>query len=879
MPVHFKATSEYDTNYKWLDSFKSRSFSPEPEQMMDPAGKPSVKIYTSVEPPLQHKKRLGGPATSLSTDYFSVPSRKPDFTLLGQQEKFASNVKYQPKPSSSEPKIYKNKENFGDASPPSKQLKMQKRIKPLIKERHPPVKSSSAHLSKSDLVSPPPAPREVKNLDLKEALKDKDLKDVLGEAPSVDKSIKEPTQVSKGEAVSDQLLKEPPAKPKKAEKAAPPAMNEFVQTNMKKGVAMSAPEAPADYALKYQAGVAPARPLWKSSEYQKQFQWKKGVKASPLLAAQEIVHKSNTELGPYKTDGVPRLSEYNRQFQAWKPQIFPADVNLNNNNSNNNNAEVEDIKRREKAKVKRSKSAAALRHSVPVDKFEDEERDEDNVAEELKAKLSQTHGKIRRLGTEYRSNYKSPTRYSYDHGAWKGASAPQMMPRASDIDNKMDQNNNNNNNNNSNNNAAEKEAPPLSNWFAEVIELRRRAAEYRRRAQGTHFSREHLVQLMAQQNQCWDLASVNGSNTEEKFASSNIQALDLHTRPPAGKPSPLLRDPSSEDADHNSLDLSDVDDQVQEEEVEAKESDKAGKGKKKKARGAERKARKMAWLEKDRETIARQARALELKGEKQQADFHGEDEDVEGRLPTPVLKQESPDRARRHHLDLTTPSIGGAILTCPASKGSKLIVTSRSGDSYVTASDDFPTQQQQQHKTYNLNNLLTMPTLGRPSGDTHPLRDEDSASDRPLQTRYVVSPGLPNSDEDKENIERQQQPVRRSKKPSKPSKLSAVQEGFGQTWAHPGLEEVRNKRLAQEADDDAVSVSVMSVASSASLASEVLERTRKQEVRNKRLAQEADDDAVSVSVMSVASSASLASEVLERTRKRQQFWNKDSKAC
>ena len=44
----------------------------------------------------------------------------------------------------------------------------------------------------------------------------------------------------------------------------------------------------ANYALKYKAGVAQDRPIWKSSEYQKQFQWKKGIKASPLLAAQEV---------------------------------------------------------------------------------------------------------------------------------------------------------------------------------------------------------------------------------------------------------------------------------------------------------------------------------------------------------------------------------------------------------------------------------------------------------------------------------------------------------------------------------------------------------------------------------------------------------------
>ena len=77
-------------------------------------------------------------------------------------------------------------------------------------------------------------------------------------------------------------------------------------------------------------------------------------------------------------------------------------------------------------------------------------------------------------------------------------------------------------------------------------------------------------------------------------------------------------------------------------------------------------------------------RVLDLKDKIQRAEYNGGDkeniEEDEGRLPTPELKQESPDRARRHHLDLTTPSIGGALLTCPAPKGSKLIITSRSGE-------------------------------------------------------------------------------------------------------------------------------------------------------------------------------------------------------
>ncbi|RUS69699.1 hypothetical protein EGW08_022544, partial [Elysia chlorotica] len=574
----------------------------------------------------------------------------------------------------------------------------------------------------------------------------------------------------------------------------------------------------ADYALKYKAGVAQDRPLWKSSEYQKQFQWRKGIKASPLLAAQEIVHKSNAELGPYKMDGVPRLSEYNRQFQAWQPQVLAWDVNVNDNKNSGGS------------------TPGLSEKSKTSGKVSGEKQHEDSVKQELKAKLVQTHGKIRSyyfyLPLEVCENLKLEIfNFCFYH-------EHLFVQDDSDVLNT---------NQNNNNMEGQGEATPLSNWFAEVIELRRRAAEYRKRAQGTHFSRQHLVQLMARQNQAWDLSSQDKGRD-----SHNILALDLHTRPPAGRPSTQSKELPVDSCSHrategNSPVMSDVDDQEEETGAalveQEKKSKKAGVGNRTKAKGAARKSRKMAWLEKDREALAKQARFLELKDKKERAEYNGDDDndvddndvddnDTEGRLPTPVLKRESPDRARRHHLDLTTPSLGGALLTCPAPKGTKLIVTSRSGESYVTASDDFPVQQQQ--KTYDLDNLVTMPTLGRPSGDSHPLRDEDCESDRPLQTRYVAVPTYgAASDEDKENMG-----ARPWVKRSKPGKLTTVQEGFSQTWAQPGLEEVRNKRLALRADDDAVSVSVMSV----------------------------------------ASSASLASDVLERAQKRQQFWTKDSQA-
>ena len=42
-----------------------------------------------------------------------------------------------------------------------------------------------------------------------------------------------------------------------------------------------------------------------------------------------------------------------------------------------------------------------------------------------------------------------------------------------------------------------------------------------------------------------------------------------------------------------------------------------------------------------------------------------EEVEEQGRLPTPVLRQQA-DSKQRHHLDRTTPSIGGILLSAPA---------------------------------------------------------------------------------------------------------------------------------------------------------------------------------------------------------------------
>ncbi|KAI8772033.1 nuclear protein MDM1 [Biomphalaria glabrata] len=817
------------------------------------------------EPALQHKKRLEGQPTSLSSDFFSTTPQAPEFQLLGQQEKFASNVCYKPKLSYSEEKIYKNRENLDRDAPPNKQLKMQKRIKPLIKERHPPINRSpprKSNVQQMPIDSPPPAPRGHRdNLELKEAMKDKDLKDILGEgqagkkisesAPSEKKVSNEPKSSEQGSGaktlneegkenrkveqmkVNKAVVKQDPtSKDFKVTKKSDAlkdydsdnqavdskqrkhlsVMNEAVQTNLKRGVAVATPEAPAGYALQYKAGVAPPRPVQKVSEYQKQFQWKQGLKESPLLAAEQVVYKSQADLGPYKSDGVPRISEYARHFQAKKPFDVHVDANLNVNNSNVTKQTSKNNKTTKlTAQKRRSKSAGALQDSDLDEHLVEDKEVRKSDSKELIEKLKATHGKIkRRAATEYRSNFKAPSRYSYENGAWKGAFPPQLIPQVtSDDDSLKTRNSNANDNNNAN------ESVPVSNWYAEVLELRRRAEEYRRRAQGTHFSREHLVQLLAKQAECWDTCSE---------ASYAIDALNLETPYTRKKIEPALaqkENTSQDDADDDTDDAASA--LTVEGDVVPKKTEKKSA---QASKGTSHLSRKMEWLKRQKRSLAEQRRKLQEELARP-PDDDSEDEVTEGRLPTPLLRKQTFSPVRRHHLDRTTPSVGGAILTCPPTRTSKIIVTSRSGDSYVTASDEMPVRIQA--KSYDVSKLATLPTLGRPSDDTHPLRDDMAESDKPLKTQYIVSPPLPldeveTEEDDKENAPK---PANARDRRPRPSMLGTVKEGFGETFITRSPE--ASRRRVQKDDQDFLSESLSSVASSGSRASEVLERSKQRQ--------------------------------------------------
>ena len=62
-----------------------------------------------------------------------------------------------------------------------------------------------------------------------------------------------------------------------------------------------------------------------------------------------------------------------------------------------------------------------------------------------------------------------------------------------------------------------------SSWFSEVMELRKRASEYKKRAQGTHFAREHLAQLYARNADLWDTVSTRSSLSALSLESSTVK--------------------------------------------------------------------------------------------------------------------------------------------------------------------------------------------------------------------------------------------------------------------------------------------------------------------------------------------------------------------
>ncbi|XP_063550210.1 nuclear protein MDM1 isoform X9 [Gorilla gorilla gorilla] len=389
-----------------------------------------------------------------------------------------------------------------------------------------------------------------------------------------------------------------------------------------------------------------------------------------------VFHNKSQFVPPFKGNSVIHETEYKRNFKGLSPVKEPK---LRNDMRENRNLET----------------VSPERKSNKIDdplKLEAEMELKD--LHQPKRKLTPwKHQRLGKVNSEYRAKFLSPAQYLYKAGAWTHVKG--NMPN-------------------------------------QVKELREKAEFYRKRVQGTHFSRDHLNQILSDSNCCWDVSSTTSS---EGTVSSNIRALDLAGDPTS--PKTLQKCPSTEPEEKGN---------IVEEQPQKNTTEKLGL-----SAPTIPVRRRLAWdTENTSEDVQKQPREKEeedddeeegdrkmgkqaFMGEQEKLDVHekskadkmkeGSDSSVSsekgGRLPTPKLRELG--GIQRTHHDLTTPAVGGAVLVSP-SKMKPPVPEQRkrmtSQDCLETSKNDFT------KKESRAVSLLTSPAAGIKTVDPLPLRED-----------------------------------------------------------------------------------------------------------------------------------------------------------
>ena len=66
------------------------------------------------------------------------------------------------------------------------------------------------------------------------------------------------------------------------------------------------------------------------------------------------------------------------------------------------------------------------------------------------------------------------------------------------------------------NQKSNQEAKEPSEWFKNIIELRKKADEYKKRTYGLNFSSEHMAQVKSKNLSYWDVQSIDSERSNEK---------------------------------------------------------------------------------------------------------------------------------------------------------------------------------------------------------------------------------------------------------------------------------------------------------------------------------------------------------------------------
>uniref|UniRef100_A0A4X2MAX3 Nuclear protein MDM1 n=1 Tax=Vombatus ursinus TaxID=29139 RepID=A0A4X2MAX3_VOMUR len=283
-------------------------------------------------------------------------------------------------------------------------------------------------------------------------------------------------------------------------------------------------------------------------------------------------------------------------------------------------------------------------------------------------------------------------------------------------------------------------------WYAEVKELREKAEFYRKRVLGTHFSRDHLNQILSENNRLWDVSSVSSS---EGTVSNNIRALDLAGVPTGhktlqshdSKKKAEERPPLATECQKDTTEKLGVSDALTLPVRRKLAWDEGGAGDQ--IHNHERRVEEEK-NENDKQDCREEAKELEesdsdVKRDRIQAgetaslpsasvadgsDSSSVSSGKGGRLPTPKLKELG--GAPRTHHDLTTPAVGGAVLVSPSKVKSSFPEHRRK-----KSSPDFlgeTSKNESNRKELGPRPLLTPLAAGLKTVDPLPLRDEIETS-------------------------------------------------------------------------------------------------------------------------------------------------------
>ncbi|XP_061495781.1 nuclear protein MDM1 isoform X2 [Rhineura floridana] len=389
--------------------------------------------------------------------------------------------------------------------------------------------------------------------------------------------------------------------------------------------------------------ISRSRSFPRSSEYQRQFVWKTPQKLSPVLAADKVIHSASKSIPPFKTPVIIHETEYERSFKT-SPPVKELKQRSCLEESECPGSEPVEISSGEKNKKKETFSKSA----------EDQSRQSKSEAKQKQQKQKHKslvlHRNVRKMNTEYRSNFLSPAQYMYKDGAW--LHVRRHIPD-------------------------------------QVKELREKAEAYRQRIRGTHFSRDHLNQILSDNNRLWDLSS---DSSAEEIISNNVRALDLAGVPekklspgPKFLPHPELSEQFQQN-NTGKLGMSDAttvpvkrrlvwgepgnDEQLENQPATLEE------GEEKESKQESEEAEELEE-NKDANTDDQQEENMNSPGDV--ADSSSVSSRGGGRLATPQLR--ALGGAQRTHHDLTTPVAGGAVLVSPPKGKSSSSLQVRKGSS------------------------------------------------------------------------------------------------------------------------------------------------------------------------------------------------------